>query len=91
MNRHENDPQDGWYLTEEDMRKDIELMKSLNINAVRTSHYPNDPTFYKLCDEYGIYVMDEANVESHNGRSQYKVPGSLPVQRDLAARGAVSR
>ena len=72
VNRHENDPQDGWYLTEEDMRKDIELMKSLNINAVRTSHYPNDPTFYKLCDEYGIYVMDEANVESHNGRSQYK-------------------
>ena len=78
VNRHENDPQDGWYLTEEDMRKDIELMKELNINAVRTSHYPNDPTFYKLCDEYGIYVMDEANVESHNGRSQYKVPGSLP-------------
>lgn len=60
VNRHENDPQDGWYLTEEDMRKDIELMKELNINAVRTSHYPNDPTFYKLCDEYGIYVMDEA-------------------------------
>ena len=54
VNRHENDPQDGWYLTEEDMRKDIELMKELNINAVRTSHYPNDPTFYKLCDEYGI-------------------------------------
>ena len=77
VNRHENDPDTGWYLTEEDMRKEIELMKSLNINAVRTSHYPNDPTFYELCDEYGIYVMDEANVESHNGRSQYQVPGSL--------------
>ena len=51
VNRHENDPQDGWYLTEEDMRKDIELMKELNVNAVRTSHYPNDPTFYKLCEE----------------------------------------
>ncbi|MFA9465797.1 MAG: glycoside hydrolase family 2 TIM barrel-domain containing protein [Velocimicrobium sp.] len=78
VNRHENDPEDGHYLTEDDMRKEIKLMKSLNINAVRTSHYPNDPTFYRLCDEYGIYVMDEANVEAHNGRSQYSVPGSLP-------------
>ena len=90
VNRHENDPQDGWYLTEEDMRKDIELMKSLNINAVRTSHYPNDPTFYKLCDEYGIYVMDEANVESHNGRSQYKVPGSLPGYVEAAEDRAIN-
>ena len=90
VNRHENDPQDGWYLTEEDMRKDIELMKELNINAVRTSHYPNDPTFYKLCDEYGIYVMDEANVESHNGRSQYKVPGSLPGYVEAAEDRAIN-
>ena len=90
VNRHENDPQDGWYLTEKDMRKDIELMKKLNINAVRTSHYPNDPTFYKLCDEYGIYVMDEANVESHNGRSQYKVPGSLPGYVEAAEDRAIN-
>lgn len=90
VNRHENDPQDGWYLTEEDMRKDIELMKELNVNAVRTSHYPNDPTFYKLCDEYGIYVMDEANVESHNGRSQYKVPGSLPGYVEAAEDRAIN-
>ena len=65
-------------------------MKSLNINAVRTSHYPNDPTFYKLCDEYGIYVMDEANVESHNGRSQYKVPGSLPGYVEAAEDRAIN-
>lgn len=78
VNRHENDPQDGHYLTETEMRQEIELMKSLNINAIRASHYPEDPVMYELCDEYGIYVMDEANVESHNGRSQYNVPGSLP-------------
>ena len=90
VNRHENDPDTGWYLTEEDMRKEIELMKSLNINAVRTSHYPNDPTFYELCDEYGLYVMDEANVESHNGRSQYQVPGSLDGYVEAAEDRAVN-
>lgn len=78
VNRHENDPETGHYLTEADMRQEIELMKSLNVNAVRASHYPDDPVFYELCDEYGIYVMDEGNVESHNGRSQYSVPGSIP-------------
>lgn len=78
VNRHENDPQDGHYLTEEEMRAEIALMKQLNINSIRASHYPEDPTIYELCDEYGIYIMDEANVESHNGRSQYSVPGSLP-------------
>lgn len=90
VNRHENDPETGRYLTEEDMRKEIELMKSLNINAVRTSHYPNDPVFYELCDEYGIYVMDEANVESHNGRSQYQVPGSLPGYVEAAEDRAIN-
>lgn len=78
VNRHENDPDTGRYLTIEDMEEEIKLMKSLNINAVRTAHYPDAPDFYKLCNEYGIYVMDEANVESHNGRSQYSVPGSIP-------------
>lgn len=90
VNRHENDPDTGWYLTEEDMRKEVEMMKSLNINAVRTSHYPNDPTFYELCDEYGLYVMDEANVESHNGRSQYQVPGSLEGYVEAAEDRAVN-
>ncbi|MGG7143129.1 glycoside hydrolase family 2 TIM barrel-domain containing protein [Clostridium nigeriense] len=78
VNRHETDPDTGRYLTEEDMREEIELMKQNNINSVRTAHYPNDPVFYDLCDEYGIYLMDEANVESHNGRGQYGVPGDIP-------------
>ena len=65
VNRHDHDPDTGHYITEESMRKDIELMKQLNINTVRTAHYPNDPRFYELCDEYGLYVIAEANIESH--------------------------
>jgi beta-galactosidase len=65
VNRHEHHPQTAHVLSEADMRKDIELMKQLNINAVRMSHYPNHPLFYELCDEYGLYVCDEANIESH--------------------------
>ncbi len=65
VNRHDHDPDTGHYITEASMRKDIELMKQLNVNTVRTSHYPNDPRFYELCDEYGLYVICEANIESH--------------------------
>lgn len=65
MNRHEHDPHTWRVLSEESMRKDIELMKQANINAVRASHYPNDPRWYDLTDEYGLYVYDEANIESH--------------------------
>lgn len=65
VNRHEHDPRTGRTLTEEVMRRDLELIKQCNMNHVRTSHYPNDPRWYQLCDEYGIYVMDEANQESH--------------------------
>ncbi len=65
-NRHEFDPDRGRALTRESMIRDIILMKRLNINAVRTSHYPNDTEWYLLCDEYGLYVMDEANIESHD-------------------------
>jgi len=64
-NRHEFDPVRGRALTRESMIRDIILMKRLNINAVRTCHYPNDTEWYSLCDEYGLYVMDEANIESH--------------------------
>lgn len=63
--RHELNAYKGYVLSEEDMIKDIQIMKQLNINAVRTSHYPNDPLWYSLCDKYGIYVVDEANIESH--------------------------
>ncbi|MGC8865545.1 MAG: glycoside hydrolase family 2 TIM barrel-domain containing protein [Bacteroidales bacterium] len=65
VNRHEHDPVSGHVVSRASMRKDIELMKQHNINAVRTCHYPNDPYWYQLCDEYGLYVIDEANLESH--------------------------
>ncbi len=65
VNRHEHDERLGHVPTKELMIKDIQLMKQHNINAVRTAHYPNDPLWLKLCDEYGLYVVDEANVEIH--------------------------
>lgn len=65
VNRHEHDPHHGHIVSRESMRRDIELFKQYNINSVRTSHYPNDPYWYDLTDEYGIYVVDEANIESH--------------------------
>ncbi|WP_159981718.1 MULTISPECIES: glycoside hydrolase family 2 TIM barrel-domain containing protein [unclassified Novosphingobium] len=65
VNRHEHDPKTFRIVSEATMRRDIELMKAANVNAVRTSHYPNDPRWYELADEYGLYVMDEANIESH--------------------------
>jgi len=68
VNRHEHDPATGRYVSEELMLKDVRLMKELNINAVRTSHYPDDPRWYDLADEHGLYLVDEAFVES-NGTS----------------------
>ena len=65
VNRHDHSQYKGKVVSEEIMRKDVLLMKRFNFNAVRTSHYPNNPFWYELCDEYGIYVMDEANLETH--------------------------
>ena len=65
VNRHDFSCENGRALSREEILKDIMLMKSLNINAVRTSHYPNDPYFYDMCDKYGLYVLAEANVECH--------------------------
>jgi beta-galactosidase len=65
VNRHEHDPVTGHYVTRELMVKDIQLLKQHNINTVRTCHYPDDPQWYELCDYYGIYLIDEANIESH--------------------------
>lgn len=73
VNRHEITPDKGRVVSEEIMRKDIEIMKRHNINSVRTSHYPNVPRWYELCDEYGIYVWDEANIESHELWAEKKV------------------
>ena len=68
VNRHEIDPDTGHTLSTERMVQDIELMKQANINAVRTCHYPDDPRWYDLCDRYGIYVLDEANICTHGTR-----------------------
>ena len=65
VNRHDHDPDSGKTISRAMMIKDIKLLKQFNFNAVRTSHYPNDEMWYDLCDEYGLYIMDEANVESH--------------------------
>lgn len=70
VNRHEHDPQLGKVMTEERMLQDLLLMKQANINAVRTAHYPNVPRFYELCDSLGMYVMDEANIETHGLRGK---------------------
>src|SRR5699024_4388509 len=84
VNRHEIDPKDGRTVSRERMIEDIKLMKKHNINAVRTSHYPNQTEFYELADEYGLYVMDEANLESHGKR--FELPASdpqwLPASKD---------
>ncbi|MBR6592476.1 MAG: DUF4981 domain-containing protein [Prevotella sp.] len=75
VNRHEHDPQTARVMTEERMLQDILLMKRANINAVRTAHYPNVPRWYELCDSLGIYVMDEADLETHGLRGTL---GSTP-------------
>ena len=65
VNRHDHHPERGKALTREDLREDVLSIKRWGFNAVRTAHYPNDPFFYDLCDEYGLYVVDEANIEAH--------------------------
>jgi beta-galactosidase len=74
VNRHEHDYVTGHTTTKELMLKDIGLMKQFNINAVRLSHYPNDPLWYKLCDEYGLYLVDEANIETHGMGAEFQAP-----------------
>ena len=74
-NRHDSYPDTGYYASVAQMENDLRLMKRHNINAVRTSHYPNSPLFYKLCDKYGFYVIDEADLESH---------GCVDVYNDFA-------
>ncbi|PKD21776.1 beta-galactosidase [Salegentibacter salinarum] len=79
VNRHEHDQHTGHVISKESMREDIKLFKQYNINAVRNSHYPADPYWYELCDEYGIYMVDEANLESHGfGYDEDKTPANKP-------------
>ncbi|MCO6042300.1 DUF4981 domain-containing protein [Aeoliella sp. ICT_H6.2] len=88
VNRHEHDPETGHYVSRESMLVDVKLMKQLNINTVRTCHYPDDPYWYQLCDELGLYVIDEVNTESHGmgygGDSLAKQPSWGPAHLDRA-------
>ncbi|MEL6695942.1 MAG: glycoside hydrolase family 2 TIM barrel-domain containing protein [Bacteroidota bacterium] len=72
VNRHEHHPDKGHYVTEADIRRDLQIMARHNINAIRTSHYPNTPVFYDLCDELGFYVIDEGNIETHAFGNNYQ-------------------
>ena len=79
VNRHEHDQYAGHVISHESMLQDIKLFKEYNINAVRNSHYPADPYWYELCDKYGIYMIDEANLESHGfGYDEDKTPANKP-------------
>jgi len=87
VNRHEHNDEAGHTVTREEMLTDIRRMKQNNINAVRTSHYPNDPIWYSLCDQYGLYVIDEANIECHGlfryvPSPDYFHTGTSPVATD---------
>ena len=81
VNRHDYDPDYGWTVPYERYIEDLNIMKRLNINAIRTSHYPNDPKLYDLCDEYGFWVMDECDLETHGVRRK-NVPGDNPLWKD---------
>jgi beta-galactosidase len=72
VNRHEIEPETGYVQTHAMMIRDLELMKQNNVNTVRTCHYPDDPEWYDLCDLYGIYLIDEANIESHGARKMFR-------------------
>ncbi|EOR93812.1 Beta-galactosidase [Arcticibacter svalbardensis MN12-7] len=72
VNRHEHDPVKGHVISKELMIKDLEMMKKFNINTVRTSHYPNNELWYKLCNQYGMYLVDEANIEVHGMGATYQ-------------------
>lgn len=82
VNRHDFHPEKGAAVSLEDMRKDLKIMKSLNINAIRTSHYPSSPLFYQLCDEMGFYVMSESDLETHGC--------SMQVRKDVSWHKAFS-
>lgn len=97
VNRHEFSARRGRSITKEDMLWDIKFLKQHNINAVRTSHYPNQSLWYKLCDEYGIYLIDETNLESHGSwqkmgicEPSWNIPGNLPEWQEVVIDRATS-
>lgn len=97
VNRHEFNPRHGRAITKEDMLWDIKTLKRHNINAVRTSHYPNQSYWYELCDEYGVYVIDEMNLETHGSwqkmgavEPSWNIPGNKPEWEAIVMDRAIS-
>lgn len=90
VNRHEHHPRTGRTMDEATLRKDLEMMKQANINMIRTSHYPSMPLFYELCDEYGFYVMSDANNESHDYGIGNRILGNDPLWKKAFLDRAVS-
>ena len=78
VNHHDTDPRKGYYLSPEDMERDVRIMKAYNMNCVRTSHYPPDPIFLDLCDKYGLYVVDEADIECHGAARVKEIRTRIP-------------
>ncbi|MGF6354411.1 beta-galactosidase [Paenibacillus sp. 4624] len=97
VNRHEFNPRRGRAITKEDMLWDVRTIKQNNMNAVRTSHYPNQSLWYELCDEYGLYVIDEMNLETHGSwqklgavEPSWVIPGDKPEWHDIVMDRAIS-
>lgn len=90
VNRHDHHPRTGRFVDKETLEKDVRLMKQANINFLRTSHYPDMPYLYELCDNYGIYVMDEANQESHGYDIENSIIGDNPLWKKAHVDRAVS-
>ncbi len=86
VNHHDSNPKTGYVMTVEDMEQDISLAKQYNVNCIRTSHYPPDPIFLDLCDEYGIYVIDEADIETHGCETELHKPGACSHNKDWQQR-----
>lgn len=82
VNHHDNNAKTGYVMSVEDMELDVSLVKQYNANCIRTSHYPPDPTFLDLCDEYGIYVIDEADIETHGCETELHKPGACSHNKD---------
>lgn len=76
VNHHDSHPKKGYVLSVEDMEQDVKIFKEYNVNCVRTSHYPPDPIFLDLCDEYGVYIVDEADIEAHGCQTELHKPGA---------------
>ena len=90
VNRHEHDPVDGHTVSVDSMIRDIHLMKQLNVNAVRTCHYPNDPQWYELCDQYGLYLIDEANIEDKDVQMLTILQGGVDYLAHSMHRGTLN-